>query len=108
MNKQTFNLHTHTARCGHAEGLDIQYIYSAIDAGFTMLGFSEHIPYPEMQLPACRMLYEQKNEYLNTIRNLQQGFQDKIRIKVGYEVEYMSEHVDFLMHMKQDVYKRQC
>ena len=60
MNKQKFNLHTHTARCGHAEGLDIQYIHSAINAGLTTLGFSEHIPYPEMHLPACRMLYEQK------------------------------------------------
>ncbi|MCC2836809.1 PHP domain-containing protein [[Clostridium] innocuum] len=102
MNKQKFNLHTHTARCGHAEGLDIQYIHSAINAGLTTLGFSEHIPYPEMHLPACRMLYEQKNEYLDTIRNLQRGFQDKINIKVGYEVEYMNDHVDFLMQMKQE------
>ena len=101
MNKQKFNLHTHTARCGHAEGLDIQYIHSAIDAGFTVRGFSEHIPYPEMHLPACRMLYEQKNEYLDTLRNLQRGFQDKINIKVGFEVEYMNDHVDFLMHTKQ-------
>ena len=102
MNKQKFNLHTHTARCGHAEGLDIQYIHSAINAGLTTLGFSEHIPYPEMHLPACRMLYEQKNEYLDTLRNLQRGFQDKINIKVGYEVEYMNDHVDFLMQMKQE------
>ena len=102
MNKQKFNLHTHTARCGHAEGLDIQYIHSAIDAGLTLLGFSEHIPYPEMHLPACRMLYEQKNEYLDTIRNLQKGFQDKIKIKVGYELEYMNDHVEFLMQMKQE------
>ena len=36
MNKQKFNLHTHTARCGHAEGLDIQYIHSAINAGLTL------------------------------------------------------------------------
>lgn len=102
MNEQKFNLHTHTARCGHAEGLDIQYIHSAIDAGFTTLGFSEHIPYPEMHLPACRMFYEQKNEYLNTIQDLRKEFQDRIKIYVGYEVEYMNDHIDFLMQMKQE------
>ena len=59
MRKQSFNLHTHTARCGHGEGLDIQYVNSAIDAGFKLLGFSDHIPFPQIQQPQCRMNYEQ-------------------------------------------------
>lgn len=37
MGKQLFNLHTHTQRCGHADGTDIQYIHSAIDAGLKIL-----------------------------------------------------------------------
>ena len=49
MKQQKWNIHTHTTRCGHATGLDIQYIQSAIEAGFTMLGFSEHLPYPEIR-----------------------------------------------------------
>lgn len=64
MNKQKFNLHTHTARCGHAEGLDIQYIHSAIDAGLTLLGFSEHIPYPEMHLPAVCSMNRKTNTWI--------------------------------------------
>lgn len=102
MTQQTFNLHTHTARCGHGEGLDIQYIQSAIDAGFKMLGFSEHIPYVEMRLPNCRMFYEQKAEYVASLRRLQEIFAEQIEIKIGYEVEYMDGYQDYLRQMKQD------
>lgn len=102
MEKQKFNLHTHTARCGHAQGLDIQYIESAITAGFTQLGFSEHIPYIEMRLPDCRMFYEQKNEYLNSLKELQKRYHNQIDIKIGYEVEYMDDYYDYLMDMKKE------
>ena len=27
MGRQRFNIHTHTARCGHADGTDVQYEY---------------------------------------------------------------------------------
>lgn len=102
MKKQKFNLHTHTARCGHAEGLDIQYVKSAIDAGIELLGFSEHIPYVEMRLPNCRMFYEQKDEYLSSIRALKKRYQNQIDIKVGYEIEYMDEFYDYLMDMRKE------
>lgn len=103
MHKQNFNFHTHTMRCGHAEGLDIQYVQSAIDAGFTQLGFSDHIPYINVQTPESRMSYEQKDEYIASIRKLQQQFKDQIDIKLGYEVEYIDHNDEFLMEMKKDV-----
>lgn len=99
MNGQNFNLHTHTARCGHADGLDVQYVESAISAGFKILGFSEHIPYKEMRLPNCRMYYEHKDEYFNSIRKLKKEYKDLIQIKVGFEIEYMDSHVDYIREM---------
>lgn len=102
MNRQKFNLHTHTARCGHADGLDVQYIESAILAGFDILGFSEHIPYKEMRLPNCRMFYEQKDEYFTSIRKLQKEYADKIQINVGFEIEYMDSHIDHIKEMYND------
>lgn len=102
MEKQKFNLHTHTARCGHGAGLDIQYINSAIDAGFELLGFSEHIPYVEMRLPECRMFYEQKNEYIETMRKLRYDFRNQIDIRVGYEIEYLEDHYEYLMQMRKE------
>lgn len=102
MEKQKFNLHTHTARCGHAEGLDIQYVHSAIDAGFKVLGFSDHIPFKEVKVLGARMFYEQKDEYLTSIRKLKDQFSSLIDIKVGYEVEYIEDKFDYLMDMKKE------
>lgn len=103
MGKQKFNLHTHTARCGHAEGLDIQYVKSAIDAGIELLGFSDHIPYKEIRRADCRMFYEQKEEYIKSIQSLKEKYYNLIDIRIGYEVEYQSDYYEWLMEMKQEV-----
>lgn len=100
MQKQTFNYHTHTFRCGHADGLDIQYIESAIAAGFKTLGFSDHIPYKEVKLKNCRMLYSQNAEYIATMKQLQEAYRDQIEIRYGYEVEYTRDHYEYLRTQK--------
>ena len=87
--KQKFNLHTHTTRCGHAEGLDIQYVESAIDAGFKMLGFSDHIPFAGVKMPRDRMSYEQKKEYVLSLKELQKKYHEQIDIKIGYILKNM-------------------
>lgn len=102
MKKQRFNLHTHTARCGHANGTDEQYIHSAIDAGFKVLGFSEHIPLEEIRIAGARMLIEQKEEYLATIRKLKETYQKQIDIKVGFEIEYLEDHLDYLHALRKE------
>ena len=40
-----YNYHTHTFRCQHASGTEREYIESALAAGITKIGFSEHIPF---------------------------------------------------------------
>ncbi|MBR2281394.1 MAG: hypothetical protein IJ863_02090, partial [Spirochaetales bacterium] len=39
--------HTHTFRCRHATGEDIDYVNSALAGGFSVLGFSDHTPFKE-------------------------------------------------------------
>lgn len=39
--KQT-NFHTHTSRCHHAFGNDEEFVRTAIQNGFEVLGFSDH------------------------------------------------------------------
>lgn len=102
MGKQNFNLHTHTSRCGHGDGTDIQYIQSAIDAGIKILGFSEHIPYKEIRIPGARMFIEQKEEYLETMKELREQFKDKIEIKIGFEIEYIEGQLDYLKKVKKE------
>ena len=38
------NMHTHTTRCHHAAGEDREYVEKAIEAGYDVLGFSDHAP----------------------------------------------------------------
>ena len=40
------NYHTHTTRCGHAEGTEEEYILTALRCGYKVLGFSDHTPWP--------------------------------------------------------------
>ncbi|MBE6142308.1 MAG: histidinol-phosphatase HisJ family protein [Erysipelotrichaceae bacterium] len=85
------NYHTHTARCGHALGEDEEYVLNAIKAGVEELGFSDHIPFPDVSQPGVRMEYDRLNEYIDSINALKEKYKDQIKIYVGFEAEYFSE-----------------
>ncbi len=101
--KQLFNIHTHTTRCHHAVGYDEQYILAAIEAGFTTLGFSEHIAYPGVEIYSDRILNKDIEEYLSTMYELKEKYKDKINILVGFEIEYFKEQEEYLLEMKEKV-----
>lgn len=84
------NLHTHTMRCRHASGTEREYIERAIRGGLTHLGFSDHAPYPfpDGHKSGFRMDVEQRDDYVDTILELKEEYKDRIKISLGYEVEY--------------------
>ncbi len=88
--KIMFNLHTHTTRCCHATGSDEEYVISAIRNGYTLLGFSDHVPYiyPNGYYSGMRMLPGEAEEYALSVKNLKEKYKDKIEILQGFEVEY--------------------
>ena len=88
---QDFNYHTHTIRCGHASGTDEEYIQAAIQAGYKILGFSDHGPYKGMPLPRSRMAWEQLEEYIDSLTALKEKYKDQIEIHIGLETEYYPE-----------------
>lgn len=45
--KITYCLHTHTKRCGHAQGEDEEYVKAAIDNKITLLGFFDYAFLPK-------------------------------------------------------------
>lgn len=73
------NYHTHTERCGHAIGLDEEYVIEAIKAGYQTLGFSEHVMFPDTT---------RNEEYFDTIALLKEKYKEHIDIKIALEVEY--------------------
>ena len=83
-----YNYHTHTKRCGHASGKDEDYVLAAIKEGYDGLGFSDHVMLPNIISDSVRGRYEQKNEYLNSIKSLKDKYQNQIEIYVGFECEW--------------------
>ena len=85
------NLHTHTTRCGHAFGAEREFIETAISQGFQTLGFSDHAPmlFPDgFYSHKIRMRPEELEDYVSTLQNLRQEYQNSIEILIGLEVEY--------------------
>lgn len=93
------NYHTHTPRCNHAVGSEREYIERAIACGFSILGFSDHTPqpYPEGFVSNIRMGMDEIENYTDTLLALREEYKDKIKILIGYEVEYTHKYFDKLM-----------
>ncbi len=96
------NYHTHTTRCKHAIGEDEAYIQRAIDGGYSVLGFSDHTPWPfsDGYESFMRMGLDEVDNYILTIRELAQKYRDKIEIFVGLECEYYIDHIDWLSQQR--------
>lgn len=100
------NFHTHTYRCNHAKGKDIEYVKMAIDQGFDVLGFSDHTPWPDSEkFPGdnSRMKLEGLSEYVNTVNSLKEEYSGKIDIRLGLECEPFLEHFSWLEDMKEEM-----
>lgn len=95
------NYHTHTPRCHHARGSEREYIEEAIRAGFTTLGFSDHVPqpYPADFHSTIRMEISEIPDYTGTLLKLREEYKDQIRILIGYEVEYSDRFFPEMMRI---------
>ncbi len=98
------NYHTHTPRCKHAIGREEEYVRCAMDAGFQILGFADHTPYP---FPAgfvsgFRMGLHELEDYCLTVRKLRQQYAGQIQILLGVEAEYYPKFFPDLMDILRD------
>lgn len=97
------NYHSHTARCQHAVGSDRDYVVSALEAGYGLMGFSDHCPWPfeNGYVSGIRMLMSQLPSYLASARGLREAFGGQIEIPLGLEAEYYPEYMGWLTEMKE-------
>lgn len=98
--KQNFNYHTHTYRCGHASGKDEEYIQAAIQAGFTTLGFSEHLGYEGWDDAHERIAFKDNDAYLKSMYALKEKYKEQINLRVGFEFEYFDDMKEYLFEIK--------
>lgn len=106
---QKFNYHQHTYRCRHAD-IDMQdedYIQEYIKMGFKKIAFTDHCPQKNKidKRTHMRMDYLEKDEYLESIKNLKEKYADKIEIESGYEVEYLPGEEENLIELKKETDK---
>lgn len=98
------NYHTHTWRCGHADGTEEAYVQAALEEGMEELGFSDHSPYffPGQYYSFFRMRPELLDGYVQTVTSLKEKYAAQIRIHVGVELEYYPDLLPRLLPVLQD------
>ncbi len=97
------NYHTHTYRCGHAEGHEREYAAQAAAKGLKILGFSDHTPYDffdwgERNRP-MRMKPEELGEYVSSVKSLAEKYRGIMEIHAGLEAEYYPKYFSRLLEM---------
>lgn len=90
------NYHTHTVRCGHAEGSEREYIDRAVAGGLETLGFSDHTPCDfydrEPRNRPIRMKPEELPDYVSVLRALTEEYRGRITLFTGVEAEYYPKY----------------
>lgn len=109
-----YNLHTHSVYCGHATGTINEYAEYAEKCNFDLLGFSDHIPFPDNHFKSSRMDYSKRKDYQEDVRREKDR---GMKVLLGYECDYSTEwkgyfedilgEVDYLIagthYMRRDV-----
>lgn len=94
------NYHSHTFRCGHACGTEREYIEAAIAGGLKILGFSDHAPFifPDGFESGFRQKMNTVTDYFETLNTLREEYKDRIKILIGYEMEYYPLYFDTMLN----------
>ena len=102
MEMQSFNLHTHTYRCGHAVKDENDYILAAIESGFEVLGFSEHCGFENYDDDRNRMPFAMMKDYKKDIDDAKEKNKKKIKIYTGLEFEFFEEKIAYYEELKKE------
>lgn len=94
------NYHTHTVRCHHAEGTEREYIEQGLKRGLEILGFSDHSPQVfDHYVSSFRMLPDQLEDYVMTLRALREEYAGRMAIPIGLEAEYYPKYFHRLLDL---------
>lgn len=96
---EKYNLHTHSFYCGHGSGTIDQYVEEARSGGLSLLGFSEHCPFPDNFLHRSRMDYNRMADYEADVRKYM-GSGNPV-VLLGYECDFFDRYRDYLAGLKE-------
>jgi histidinol-phosphatase (PHP family) len=97
------DIHNHTPLCKHAVGTPEEYIQKAIEKSIKVYGFADHAPMDFDK--KYRMDFNEMDSYEKKIKSLKEKYKDKIKIVLGYEVDFtpyvdkrvLEREVDYLI-----------
>ncbi len=95
------NFHSHTLYCNHSDLSVEESIRLHKEAGYTVLGISEHAPIPGYT-DSFRLQEEQVDEYIEEVREAA-GRVEGIEVLCGVEAEYIlgdREHLEYLRELR--------
>jgi histidinol-phosphatase (PHP family) len=100
-----YNLHTHTIRCSHALGQDEEYVIRAIDRGLKVFGFSDHVPLALLDgfESTYRVQTKDASDYALSVNALKEKYKEKIKIYLGFEMEYYPDIFDDMLKYVKDL-----
>ena len=92
MTAHLVDYHSHTARCGHAEGQMEEYVERAIAVGLREFGFSDHLYLyflpADQRDPSLAMGEEELPEYVQSVLRLRDRY-PQIAVRLGIEADYI-------------------
>lgn len=94
-----YNLHTHSMYCGHGTGNIYEYVQYAEKAGFDVLGFSEHCPFPDDFYNSTRMAFSQRPQYENDVHRAKK--ESSIKVLLGYECDYFPKYRGYFEDLRE-------
>ena len=106
IDRQTWNGHTHTEFCPHGSGEQVEdYLEAAITAGFKTYSITEHFPMPPKFAEEARgsrhaiytaaMAERELDAYLEKMALIKTRYADRIRVLVGFEIDYFERYRDW-------------
>lgn len=92
--------HTHTYLCRHAVGEPIDYVKMAISKNLVEIGVSDHLSFsiPEDSIPLDKL-----GLYVNMVEEAKRLYGDRIRIRLGFEVEYSYDSLDSIARILESI-----
>ncbi len=95
-------LHSHTYRCGHAEGDIEDYVTEAIKQGYKKFGASDHVFLPGVIQPNVRGDYTLLGEYIEEFKRCKAIYGNQIEMYLGFECEYSKYYEKYYKSLLRD------
>ncbi len=96
------NYHTHTPRCGHADGTEREYCEKALENGFSLVGFSDHCawPYEDGYVSSYHMALDRLPDYVEAVNGVKREYAGRLEVFLGWECENYPAYMGWLAETK--------